>query len=181
MCALFSHVVAVAAASTGETSTPTVSAGVSQVAPATLVVGTGAAAAAGVHTQSFGGLFLERCYGLVIMLLGICMSCLWWIYGKTISEPLRTFYYIGLWGNMRPEQVCFELTDKKVDSSWWTASPDRIEECKRMMTAEYESFEVLVMGSLYIASLVFTVFYLICRCCFLRPLLRELRTIWGGG
>lgn len=138
-------------------------------------------AAAAVASTSFGGLFLEQCYVVIITIIGVCISCLWWVYGKTVTEPLRVFYFVGLWGNLQPEQVCFELTDKHVDSSWWTASPDRIEECKRMMTSEFDSFHVLVIGSLYIASLVFTVFYLFCRCCFLRPLLRELRGMRGGG
>lgn len=107
---------------------------------------------------------------------GTIVSLLWWIYYKLITEPLRLFYFVGpVWGNVRPEQVCFELTG--VDSGWWNTTDDRLSECQRLLNTRFHSFEVTILCVLYFASAVFAVLYLVCRCCFLRPFVNEMQRL----
>lgn len=111
---------------------------------------------------------------VTIGIFSACISVVWWIYYKTITEPLRLFYFIGpVWGNINSEQVCFELTG--IDSGWWNKTSDRLDECHRLLNTKFHSFEVSIMCVLYFASLVFAIMYLVCRCCFLRPFVNEMQ------
>ncbi len=97
-----------------------------------------------------------------------------WMYYITITQPLRVFYFEGpVWGNIAPEQVCFTLTG--VASDWWNKTDDRINECHRLLNTKFHSFEMTIICVLYFASLGFAVIYFICRCCFLRPIVNEMR------
>lgn len=116
---------------------------------------------------------------LMLGVFGACISVAWWIYYKTITEPLRLFYFVGpVWGNINSEQVCFELTG--IDSGWWNKTSDRLDECHRLLNTRFHSFEVSIMCVLYFASLVFAIMYLVCRYCFLRPFVNEMRRFAGN-
>ena len=100
-----------------------------------------------------------------------------WMYYITITRPLRAFYFEGpIWGNVLPEQVCSLLTNG-VPSDWWNKTDDRMVECQRLLNTKYHSFEVTIMCVLYFATLGFAALYVICRCCFLRPIITEIRKI----
>ena len=133
---------------------------------------------------SFASQFIIKFFNIFFILWNYLMystfnslenKCLW-IYEKLITDPLKTFYFIGpVWENKTPAQICFELTG--VDSAWWNGTSDRIQECHALLSKKYISFEATVLCSLYFAALSFIVLYLLCRCCFLRPILSEIRRL----
>jgi hypothetical protein len=99
-----------------------------------------------------------------------------WFYTKTITDPLRLFYFVGpIWKNLTPEEICFELTG--VDSSWWNATIDRKQECDSLLSKKYVSFEATILCMIYFIAASFMIVYMVCRCCFLRPILNELRMV----
>lgn len=93
-----------------------------------------------------------------------------------ITEPLRIFYFVGpIWGNLEPTQICFELT--QVDSAWWNATADRRQECDNLLAKRYGSFQATVLCTIYFIVVLYIVVYFTMRCCFLRPLVRELKEV----
>lgn len=126
-----------------------------------------------IHSISSSGLKMN---GLILGCYVTMTTIIWWIYAKMVTEPLRIFYFVGpVWGNLKPEQVCFELTG--IDGSWWNKTDDRMTECTQLLSTKFRSFEVTVMCVLYFASMMFVVLYMLCRCCFIQPIMHEIRKL----
>lgn len=100
----------------------------------------------------------------------------WYIYNQLVTNPLRCFYFKGwVWGNVPLSEVCFRITN--VESKWWSATQERMDECRLLTEREFESWDATVMTSLYFTALTFGVLQLTCHCCFIRPLLRAVRIV----
>jgi hypothetical protein len=116
----------------------------------------------------------------VITCNSLLHSSFWGVYHLAVTEPLRTFYFIGpIWGNLESTEICFELTG--VDSAWWNATADRRAECDKLLAKRYGSFEATIMCILYFVFAFYITFYFICRCCFVQPFIRELNNVLKNG
>jgi hypothetical protein len=97
-----------------------------------------------------------------------------WLYNKLLTEPLRIFYFVGpIWGNLPPSEVCSRLTS--VPGKQWESTPDLTQACLTLLDQKFTSFDASIMTTLYFAFLTFVVCQLVCGCCFIRPIIRELR------
>lgn len=100
----------------------------------------------------------------------------WWVYTQLVTNPLRCFYFKGAWwGNVPLSEVCFRITN--VESKWWSATSERMDECRQLTEREFESWDATIMTSLYFTALTFGVLQLTCHCCFIRPLVRAIRIV----
>jgi hypothetical protein len=97
-----------------------------------------------------------------------------WIYEKTIENPLRLFYFVGpIWRNAPPEEICHELTG--VPAAWWIENADHAAACRDLLERRFHSFDAGVITSVYFTILAFVVLELLCSCCCIRPILRDIR------
>jgi hypothetical protein len=105
---------------------------------------------------------------------GLAASAGYWFYQKTITDPLRTFYFVGpYWHNAPIPEVCFRMTN--VDSKFWSSSADHMQECNDLTERQFRSFDATVMTTLYFTVLTFGLLQLCCQCCLVRPIIRALR------
>lgn len=107
-----------------------------------------------------------------------CMSAAaaagFWVYQKLVTDPLRIFYFVGpVWSNAPPAEICYDLTGVK--AAWWEESPDRAQQCMNLLNRKFGSFDATVMTTLYFTIVTFILMQTICRCFFIRPIIRELR------
>lgn len=99
-----------------------------------------------------------------------------WVYDKMITEPLRIFYFVGpVWGAIPNEEICAQLTGKT--AAWWLATPDRMQGCRELTEQRFHSWDAGIMTSFYFAVLAFAVLQVTCNCCFVKPILREIRRV----
>lgn len=104
---------------------------------------------------------------------GVATTAGWWLYGKLITDPLRLFYFTGLWWHNAPRQeICFRLTN--IEAKWWLTNPDRMSECMALTEREFESWDATVMTVLYFTVLTFGVLQCLCQCCVVKPIIRAL-------
>ena len=105
---------------------------------------------------------------------GVASSIGLWAYHKLITDPLRTFYFVGAyWRNAPKPEICFRLTN--VDSSWWSSTSDRMDQCIALTEREFESFDATLMTTLYFTVLTFVILHLFCNCCVVNPIVRAIR------
>jgi hypothetical protein len=106
--------------------------------------------------------------------LATALGCGLWVYDKMITEPLRIFYFVGpVWGAIPKEDICAQIT--RVPASRWLSSPEMMKDCEELTEHRFHSWDAGLMTSVYFFVLTFVVLQFTCNCCFLRPLLRELR------
>lgn len=97
-----------------------------------------------------------------------------WVYEKTITNPLRILYFVGpVWKNAPPDEICHSLTG--VPSSWWSENSDHAMACQELLERRFHSFDAGVMTTVYFTFLTFVILQLLCTCCCIRPMARELR------
>lgn len=110
----------------------------------------------------------------VVSQLGLCAAAGTWLYNKLLTEPLRIFYFVGpVWGNLPPAEVCARITT--VDAQRWASTPELQQACVELLDRKFTSFDAGVMTTLYFTFLTFVALQLFCRCCFLRPIMRDIR------
>lgn len=98
----------------------------------------------------------------------------WWIYEKTITNPLRILYFVGpVWKNAPPDEICHSLTG--VPSSWWAENTERQQACADLLERKFHSFDAGVMTTVYFTFLTFVLLQIMCTCCCIRPLVRAVR------
>lgn len=106
--------------------------------------------------------------------LGAATAAGYGVYNVLIRNPLRIFYFVGpIWRNAPPAEICYELTGVK--AAWWEENQDRIEQCIELLERRFSSFDATVMTTAYFTVMTFVVMQLLCRCCFVRPLMAEWR------
>lgn len=106
---------------------------------------------------------------------------MWWrgpvvLYDWLVDAPLRSLYFRGLvWAGMAPEDCCAYLTS--VPAAWWCNAkfPERIDECQELLDRRYDTVRITVMFAAYILVVTTLAGIIVCRCCFLNPILRALR------
>lgn len=114
--------------------------------------------------------------GTTAACLAAAAGCGLWVYDKLITEPLRIFYFVGpVWGAIPPEEICAQLTGKT--AQWWTATEDRMQGCRELTEQRFHSWDAGIMTSFYFAILAFVVLQFTCNCCFIKPIIREIRRI----
>lgn len=107
---------------------------------------------------------------------GVCATtgsfAFFWLYNRLIVDPLRLFWLLSWWRNFPAEEICSKLTS--VPAAWWSALPDRMDECRVLLDREFLSWEATVLISLYFSLLVVAATWLLMRCCIVNPLVRAL-------
>lgn len=99
----------------------------------------------------------------------------WWLYEKTITNPLRVLYFNGfIWGNMPEDEICHSLTG--VPAVWWSGDPEHMEKCIELLERKFHSWDVSVMSCMYFTLLLFVVLHVLCTCFCIRPIARALQT-----
>lgn len=105
---------------------------------------------------------------------GLATTAGWWIYNKLITNPLRTFYFVGpWWGNVPKPEICFRITN--VEAKWWEANTDRMKECTALTEREFESWDATIMTTLYFTVLTFGILQMFCQCCVIKPIVHAIR------
>lgn len=98
----------------------------------------------------------------------------WWVYEKTITNPLRILYFVGpIWKNAPPDEICHSLTG--VPAAWWSENLDRRQACADLLERNFSSFDAGVVTCAYFAFLTFVILQFLCMCCCVRPLARAAR------
>ncbi len=108
------------------------------------------------------------------------MNCFWYIVDYVgsvahaaldlvIFAPLRLFYTAYVWNGAPLEDACAQIT--KVDARFWLNQTDQ---CRLMFDRQFSSFSTVIGVSLYFVLLSVLILYLLCRCCFLRPIANEI-------
>lgn len=97
-----------------------------------------------------------------------------WFYNKTITDPLRTFYFTGPWyWNSPISEICYEMT--KVEAKYWESTPDTMEQCKALTERKFDSFYATVWTTFYFTLLTFIIMQLTCHFCLIRPIIKCLK------
>lgn len=97
-----------------------------------------------------------------------------WLYEKTITNPLRILYFVGpVWKNAPPDEICHSITG--VPAAWWAESGDHASACAELLDRKFHSFDASVMVTVYFTVLTFVVLQLVCTCCCIKPLAREIK------
>lgn len=92
------------------------------------------------------------------------------LFDWTILYPLRLFYQYGpIWKGVTLPDACAQIT--RVDASFWADQPDQ---CQMMFNRQFDSFRIGIGVTTYFLCVLVTVFYVACRCCFLRPMAHEI-------
>ena len=92
-----------------------------------------------------------------------------WALDLVVLSPLRLFYTAYVWNGAPIEDACAQIT--KVDARFWLNQTDQ---CRLMFDRQFSAFSTVAGVSLYFLSLSVIIFYLLCRCCFLRPIASEI-------
>lgn len=95
-----------------------------------------------------------------------------WLYNRLIKDPLKVLYVYSWWRNISPIDICSRLT--AVPAKWWSAAPDRIEECTALLDREFLSFEATILVCLYFGLIVALFTWLLMRCCVINPLVNAI-------
>ena len=97
-------------------------------------------------------------------------SCMRNVFDYAVMHPLRLFYQHGpIWKGTALPDACAQIT--RVDASFWAEQP---QQCQLMFDRQFTSFSTGIGVTLYFACMLSGIFYLVCRCCFLRPAASEL-------
>lgn len=119
---------------------------------------------------------LKNIISLTTFSMTFFMNAVRSFYAVFITFPLKTFYLVGpIWGNLDHSQICFEIT--QVDSAFWAFSPINKATCEQLIDRKYQSLEATVICIAYFLSVTLVICYFIYRCCFLKPLIKEIRGI----
>lgn len=103
-------------------------------------------------------------------LLGFCV----WIYTKTITDPLRIFYFTGPWyWNVPTSEVCFQMT--RIEANYWDSCPAAREQCQALMERNFQSFYATVWTTFYFTILTFIVLQITCNIFFIKPIIKSLK------
>ena len=91
-----------------------------------------------------------------------------------ILEPLKLFYFVGpIWNNIPKEDICSQCTS--IDASWWTKSQENMDECIYILERNFTSFATTVFTLCYFGVSTILTIYLLCHCCFVNPIIKEIR------
>lgn len=103
----------------------------------------------------------------------------YWSFDKLITTPLRIFYFVGpVWKNAPHSEICYMLTGVTADR--WTKDSVHAMECQELLERRFASWDATILTSAYFAVLTFTALQLMCRCCFVRPIIRDIGLLGGG-
>lgn len=92
------------------------------------------------------------------------------IFDYAVVYPLRLFYQHGpIWKGASLPDVCAQIT--RVDASFWAEQPLQ---CKLMFERQFTSFSTGIGVTLYFSCILIGIVYMVCRCCFLRPMASEI-------
>lgn len=106
------------------------------------------------------------------------MSAGYWTFDKLITTPLRIFYFVGpVWGNAPRSEICYMLT--KIEAEKWSRDAIHVMECQELLERKFVSWDATILTSAYFAVLTFTILQLACRCCFVRPIIRDIANRLG--
>jgi len=93
-----------------------------------------------------------------------------------VDMPLKAFYFVGpIWRNSKPEEICYEMTG--VDSEWWGGDPLRTTKCDELLDSHYTSFKTTIFCIVYFTAITVGLTYASCRCLFIKPVVKEIKSI----
>ena len=91
-----------------------------------------------------------------------------WLYNLLVINPLWIFYFVGMYGNRDPAEVCYEKTGRFscLSPAYWVETQEHMETCEKILKQDFTSWSALLCTIVYFTLLTYVVIQLIFNCCY---------------